>query len=269
MKKGFITNKYTISVFILLAILAVDVYLHKGMSRVMLPESFTDKRMPQKNLPFCKASLIIKGKKWRKAVNNLDIASKIDASLSGFESDIHFDTSKNSFFVYHDSSSISNLSLETMFATIFQRKKDASVWLDFKNLSLANAKQALTKLCEIREEFALQKRIIVESSTIQALTMFCDSNFYTSYYTPFFNPYNESEEKIVETIDNISSLLKKYPVSALSGYYFQTPFLMKFFPDFPILTWADDAHLSIVGNIFKYQLEQQKNISIILYPSDN
>jgi len=123
MKKGFLTNKYTISVIILLAVLATDVLLHQGMSRVILPESFTDKRSPITQLPACKNQLIVKGKnqlivkgkKWIKAVNNLQLAANIDSSCKGFETDVYFDTAKNTFFVYHDSSVISSLDIDRLF----------------------------------------------------------------------------------------------------------------------------------------------------------
>lgn len=267
MKKGFLTNKYTISVLILLAVLATDIYLHKGMSRVILPESFTNQRTPITQLPACKNPLIVKEKKWIKAVNKLQLAANIDSNSNGFETDVYFDTSKNTFFVYHDSSVISNLNIDRLFASIFKKDVNASVWLDFKNLNSQNSKQALNKLISLRDTFALQNKIIVESPNIQLLTMFCDSNFYTSFYTPFFNPYQEEEEKLVDRIDSIAGLLKRYPVSAVSGYYFQAPFLLKFFPEFPVLTWSDNTELSIVGNIYKYQLEHQKNIAIVLYPA--
>lgn len=266
MKKGFLTNKYTISVIILLAVLATDVLLHQGMSRVILPESFTDKRSPITQLPACKNQLIVKGKKWIKAVNNLQLAANIDSSCKGFETDVYFDTAKNTFFVYHDSSAISSLDIDRLFESIFKKGVNASVWLDFKNLSTQNSKQALEKLISLRDTFALHNKIIVESPNIQLLTGFCDSNFYTSYYTPFFNPYREAEDRLVERIDSIAGLLKRYPVSALSGYYFQVPFLLKFFPGFPVLTWSDNTQISLVGNIYKYQLENQKNIAIVLYP---
>ncbi|MFT3982072.1 MAG: hypothetical protein QM687_16510 [Ferruginibacter sp.] len=269
MKKGFITNKYTISVFILLAILATDIILHKGMSRVIIPENFTDKRSPQEGIARCNSELIIKEKKWRKAVNTPALAAVLDSSVSGFEMDLYFDTAKKSFYVYHDTSVISNVLIEDILQVVEQKRLAPSIWFDIKNLSEQNKNLVLEKVCALRSRFGLQKRMLIESPNISCLTTFCDSSFYTSFYTPFFNPYNEKEEALTQKIDSIAGLLKKYPVSALSGYYFQAPFLMKFFPGFPILTWADDAKISIVGNIFKYRLEHQQNISIVLYQSGN
>lgn len=268
MKKGFITNKYTISVCILLAILAVDIILHKGMSRVILPETFTALRAPQTGLLSCSSPLLNRGKQWQKAVNTPALASALPASVNGVEMDLYFDSSANSFFVYHDSAQMSSIKLEEILSTLMERGIHASLWLDCKNLSMENVPAALDKLCKLRSKYALKNKMLVESPNIACLPAFCDSGFYTSYYTPFFNPYNEPEALLVERIDSISKLLKRYPVSALSGYYFQAPFLLKYFPEFPILTWADKAGMSVVGNLFTYKMEAQKNIHIVLYPAD-
>lgn len=269
MKKGFLTNKYTLSVFILLAILATDILLHKGMSRVILPEKFTNKRLPQKDLSRCDQPLEIKGKYWIKAVNTPALALAIDSNANGIEMDVYFDTATNSFFVYHDSSVISQVNAEEIFSILQKRKLNVSVWLDFKNLFAHNGKQSLAQLSLLRNKYNLHKKMLVESPNAPALQAFCDSGFYTSFYSPFFNPYKEEEALLVKRIDSISALLKKYPVSAISGYYFQTPFLKKFFPAFPILTWTDDSKVSIVNNVFNRQLEKDEHVQIILHPIDN
>ena len=269
MKKGFFTNKYTLSVFILLAILATDILLHKGMSRVILPEKFTNKRLPQNDLSRCVQPLDIKGKYWIKAVNTPALATAVDSNANGIEMDVYFDTAKNCFFVYHDSAVISRVNAEEIFSVLQQRKLDIPVWLDFKNLFGYNGQQALAHLSFLRNKYNLHKKLLVESPNAPLLQAFCDSGFYTSFYTPFFNPYKEEEALLVKRIDSISTLLKKYPVSAISGYYFQTPFLKKFFPAFPILTWTDDSKVSIVNNVFNRQLEKDDHIQIILHNTDN
>lgn len=269
MKKGFLTNKYTLSVFILLAILATDILLHKGMSRVILPKSFTSKREPQTGLAKCDNSLQVNGKIWLKAVNSAAKAKGIDSTIDGFEMDIYFDAAKNCFFVYHDSSAISATVADEIFAVAEQRKMNASIWLDFKNLGENNKAAALQQLLLLRRKYGLAGRILVESSDPASLRSFCDSGFFTSYYVPYFNPYTEDEHTLTGRIDSIASTLKKYPTSALSGYYFQLPFLKKFFPVFPLLTWTDDSKISLVNRVFNYQLEKDKDVLIILHNVEN
>lgn len=269
MKKGFLTNKYTLSVIILLTILATDILLHKGMSRTILPETFTGKRFAQADIPLCKQTLQIKGKNWLKAINNIAKANALDSLSNGIEIDVYFDTAQNQFFVYHDSSAMSKTTLPEILSVINQKKINISVWLDFKNLFEYNTLPSLRHLVILRNEFQLNNKLIIESPNLQNLQAFCDSGFYTSYYTPFFNPYLEDESAQIKMIDSMASLLKKYRVSALSGYYFQTAFLKKYFPVFPILTWTDDSKLSLVNNVFNKKLEADDNVKIILHPTDN
>ncbi|MBL0355704.1 MAG: hypothetical protein IPP72_01910 [Chitinophagaceae bacterium] len=264
-KNRFLLNKYTVTVFILLAYFAGDVFLHKGMSRILFPASFAGERKPDDFLK-CEHHLEMKGKNWVKAVNTKERIEKLPADVAGFEMDVYFDTSKNCLLLYHDSAEYSTLHIEAVL-DIYQAKKMAgSVWLDFKNLSAANEKLALKYITSIRDQYALRNKMIVESSHPEWLRSFCDSGFFTSYYTPFFNPYQQAEPVLSATIDTITSNLKSFPVSALSGYYFQYPFLKKYFPGFPILTWADDSKCSIVGYCFNKKLQDDPQLKVVLRP---
>ncbi|RZM11772.1 MAG: hypothetical protein EOO88_46435 [Pedobacter sp.] len=187
MNKGFLTNKYTLSVFILLAILATDIYLHKGMSRVILPDGFTKKRSPQQDFPKCSQVLQIKGKKWMKAVNTVALSKLVDSSTNGIELDVYFDTTRNEFFVYHDTAVINTVTIDDIFSSLHARQVTPPVWLDFKNLTAYNKEKSLQFLLSFRRRFQLANKIIVESPHPELLQSFCDSNFYTSYYVPFFN----------------------------------------------------------------------------------
>ena len=269
MKKfGFITNKYTVSVLILLCLLLADIILLKGMSRVIIPSSFSDKIKPV-NLPLCDQKLLQKNKHWIKAVDDIDIMKKLPAGTAGIECDVYFDMQKDHFEVYHDSSAPSTLNLDTLLATYASQNLTANLWLDFKNLSAENSNASLHEISRLKNKYKLNNQIIVESGYPQFLKSFCDSGYFTSYYVPFFNPYKEQENEIIRFADTVRNNISKYPSSALSGYYFQYPILKKFFPNYPILTWADNASVSVVSFVFKHQLENDESIKVILYPFEN
>jgi hypothetical protein len=263
-KNSFIINKYTLSLFILLVYLATDIVLHKGMSRVIMPKSFTEKRSPQ-NFTICNQPLTVTGKKWVKAVNTTIQMEQFPADAGGFEMDVYFDTSKKCLLVYHDSSAYSQLNIADILNVYKARKLSSSIWFDFKNLSAANEKQSLIYIASLRQQFSLNNKLIVESSAPQYLQSFCDSGFYTSYYVPFFNPYLLTEKETIQIIDKISNNLSKYPTAALSGYYFQYPFLKRYFPNYPVLTWANESNLSLVGYIFNRMLLTDERVKIVLY----
>jgi hypothetical protein len=264
-KNNFLLNKYTLSLFILLLCLAADIILHKGMSRVMMPESFTAKRSARQ-FARCEQPLVLAGKSWIKGVNTVLQIEQLDSHVAGFEMDVYFDTLQNYLQVYHDSSGYSNLPIESILAVYKARNLSSSIWLDFKNLSAYNEKQSLNYIAALRKQYQLQDKIIVESSSPEFLQSFCDSNFYTSYYTPYFNPYRISENELVIQLDGISNVLGKYKVSSLSGYYFQYPVLKKYFPNYPILTWTDKSSLSLVSKSFNKRLLADSHVKVLLFP---
>ena len=262
---SFLTNKYTLSVFILLFCLGVDILLHKGITRVILPESFTAQRTAG-TYESCDKPLVVKDKKWVKGINTIGKLQQLDTLLAGFEVDVYFDTSKNSFLVYHDSTVISNLDLQDILQLYQSRQMTASLWLDFKNLSAENLQQSVRHVLGLRSRFGLQNKIIVESSKPALLQAYCDNGFFTSYYLPFFNPYLLKEKELVSTIDKINDDLKKYKVSALSGYYFQYPVVKKYFPSYPFLTWTDNPAISLVAHSLNRSLLNDAHVKIVLYP---
>lgn len=262
--KHYYKNRFFLGALVIIIILGTDILLHKGMVRILIPDSFIKNRAPA-DFPHCDQRLVIHSKVWRKAIDSADAMNKLPASIAGFEVDVYFDSSINSFYVYHDSAGISTIRIEELLDIYKSRNLSASIWFDFKNLTNANHEKALNACVTIRKKYNLQNKMLIESTNIQYLPAFCDKEFYTSYYTPFFNPYLLKENELNQIADSISNNLDRYPASALSGYYFQYPFLKKYFPNYPILTWADKSSLSVVSFIFNRSLQKEEHVKIILY----
>ena len=163
-----IINKYTLSIFILLLCLVIDILLHKGMSRVILQKSFTDKIKPQK-FSRCEQPLIINGKNWVKAVNTVQSIEQLNMDAPGFEMDVYFDTTKNYLQVFHDSSQQDYTKIEDILKVYKERKLSCPIWLDFKNLFAQNEKKSLNYILYLREEYNLQNKLIVEGALPQHL----------------------------------------------------------------------------------------------------
>ncbi len=262
--KGFFTNKYFIGIIILLLVFFTDIIFHKGMTRVLIPNSFTEQRSA-KDYHHCNTILINKEKRWLKAINTISLIQSIPKNTNGIEIDVYYDPKINSFYVYHDSINVSQTTIHQILNVYKERQMNASIWFDFKNLTEQNQEAALKTFLQIRSEFDLQNKMIIESSRIDLLKSFCDNEFFTSYYTPFFNPYQMTEQQLIEMVDSISTNLKNYPVNALSGYYFQYPFLKKYFPNYPILTWAEENNFSLISQIFNRTLMKEDHLFIVLY----
>lgn len=199
-------------------------------------------------------------------MNSIQQFNALPVGIAGFEIDVYFDTAKNYLEVYHDSIGYSNLKIEVLLKLYQSKKLSTAIWLDFKNLTGANKQKSLKYISHLRQQYKLQNKLVVESSSPQLLQSFCDSGFYTSYYIPFFNPYLLTEKENIAMVDTITANLTTYPTTSLSGYYFQYPFLKKFFPNYPLLTWADDPKISLISKIFNQQLMKDDQVKIILYP---
>jgi hypothetical protein len=263
--KSILSNKYSFSILILLLLVIIDISLHKGFTRVIIPSEFTNKRIPA-ILPSCSNMLLNDNKHWAKAINNPEFLDNIKADIGGIEIDVYFDSSKNQFFAYHDSTNVSNVLLSDILSRKSRVLPEPSIWLDFKNLHPFNMQPALAVLTRMRDSFQLKNKFIIESSDAASLSGFCQAGFFTSYYVPYNNPYQAEEPETLLFIDSVASNVKQYPPSALSGYYFQYPLLKKFFPTYPLLIWSDNSTLSAIGYLFKSKVESDSAVRVILTP---
>jgi hypothetical protein len=107
---------------------------------------------------------------------------------------------------------------------------------------------------------------LIESGRADLLTAFSDSGFYTSYYTPTFNPYQVQDAEIISWADSMSTVIKNARINALSGYYFQHSFLHHYFPGYPVLIWAEKKPLSLINRLFRMKISADPAIFIALYP---
>lgn len=258
-------NKYKLMGLIVFLYLLADIGWHRGLTRVLIPKTFpaykTDSSIPPK-----KNLLINTNKEWVKAVDTKELMHKINQANNGIECDVYFNRQKNSFEVHHDPDRSTGFTLIDLLGDYKQRALRASIWLDLKNLNDSNYLAALGALIILRDQYALTNKLLVESGRADLLTPFSDSGFFTSYYTPLFNPYLISNDEIRHWVDTLSSVISHSKVNALSGYYFQYPFLHQYFPNYPILTWATVDRFSLVNGLFKRKVSSAKEVFIILYP---
>jgi len=265
MLKLIAQNKYKLMVFIIGLHLLVDVWQHKGQARVLFPKKF-EAYNTGAGLPQSKTVLINKNKEWKKGMNTKELVNGLAETTSGFECDVYFDTVRSIFDVHHDADKSIGQSLDGLLDIYQQKKLSASIWLDLKNLDAANSTAALRSLIQLRDKYGLQNKLLVESGRAALLTAFSDSGFYTSYYTPMFNPYQAKDAEIRSMAESISNVIKNARVNALSGYYFQYPFLHYYFPNYPVLTWAEKKPFSLVNYLFRRKIASDSAVFISLYP---
>lgn len=265
MRNRISRNKYKLMAITACLYLVIDGLMHKGLVRVMLPVSFP--RYHESGLrPRSGQNLEISSKGWIKAVNTKELLNDLPQGTAGFECDVYFNRLLNRFEVHHDKKAITGFTLDSLFVIYRQRKLNASVWLDFKNLRDSTHVPALAELIRLRALYKLDHKIMVESNHPELLQAFGDSGFFTAYYTPYFNPYKVSGDTLRKRVDWIASRLEKYPVNALTGYYYQYPFLHHYFPFYNLLIWSPDDRFSLVNLLFRSIIRSENAILIDLHP---
>jgi hypothetical protein len=265
MLKWIAQNKYKLMAFIIGLYLVADVWQHKGQARVLFPKEFPGSQY--RMIPYQSISnLTSRGKNWIKGVNTKEQLSRLHRDVAGFECDVYFDTATKYFEVHHDPGKSTGYNLNDLLQLYKQRNLQTGIWLDIKNLDRSNDTLVLQNLLSLRNKYQLQNKILVESSHADLLTRFSENGFFTSYYVPFFNPYKMNNDKIKMWADSIASVISKTKADALSGYYFQSSFLNHYFPQYPVLTWADNSSFSLVNFLFQKKIASNKSVAIVLKP---
>lgn len=266
MRMWIAQNKYKLMAAIIGLYLFADAGLHKGQARVLFPKSFPEHTVINSS-PVNNNKILNRNKEWVQAINSIAAMNALSKETAGMECDVYFDIPKAIFDVHHDPGMSTGLALETLLQAYAEKKMTASLWLDFKNLSRENQQSALGELIRLRNKFSLAGKMLVESTEAALLSVYSDSGFYTSYYTPMFNPYLLNDDELKQRADSLAGIITQSKVDALSGYYFQYPFLRQYFPNYPVLTWAANDRLSLTSWLFKRKLAADDRVFIVLYPS--
>lgn len=201
---------------------------------------------------------------WLHRVNTIPKAQLFRTAYTGFELDVHYDTTVRTFIVKHDASDTSTLTLPVWFSAITD-PSGLGYWLDFKNLDAFNKDAALAELLKIRNEFGLTKNIIVvESSNPVALIHFDTLNFRTSFYIPCFDPTGLTQEEQQTYADFISSHITESSIKTISGYYIQHGFMNEWFPSMNKLLWYLDSFDPAVKDSIITETRKDQSVEVLL-----
>lgn len=210
---------------------------------------------------------------WLHHVNTTDKAQHFQYIYSGFELDVHYDISAQTFIVKHDFTDTTSLTLSTWLNAIADPGR-LGYWLDFKNLSAENKTAAHAELLRIRNQFGLiHHPVVVESSIPDCLPPFDTLNFRVSYYIPTFDPSTITEEEELEYRDVIAGTVLKNSIGTISGYSFQQGFMQKWFPDMNKLLWYLDVTDPALKDSIIRDISKDRTVEVLLvsdtYPLSN
>ena len=176
-------------------------------------------------------------KVWLHRVNSVERAARMAKQYRGMEIDVMYDSAADSFDVGHPPAPSIGLSLDRLFAAV-PDVASHYFWIDFRNLTDANAPAACARLVAIARKHGILSHMIVESVHPTALACFTDSGFYTSYYLfPEVSLPAMDTEQRTAYYEEVKAGLAASKVNALSMSYESLPFVDRYFPDADVLTW--------------------------------
>ena len=160
---------------------------------------------------------------WLHRTNSVDKQHEFADKYSGIEFDIIYYERENDFENSHDKKDLEKYNLEKQFAAYQRIGKPKGIWLDFKNLTENNKYAAKEKLNELLAKYQIDKNLVwLESRNWQALKVFHDDGYRTSYYLPYYKLDKMSASEIAQAKELTLKAASSGNVDAVSfygGYY--------------------------------------------------
>jgi hypothetical protein len=199
-------------------------------------------------------------KLWAHRINTAKDAIDVLQNFRGIETDVYFLNDINKFQTGHDNPS--GINLDSFFDSI-PFCSHYYYWIDFKNLSKNNVKNAVNEMLHIIEKYRLQHRVIVESSNAELLADFKNNNIFTSYWISDIsnNNFPVISQQILKK--EIQFKMNKYHFNVISAYYKMYPFLHKYFANYNIHLWTN----GLITESDKSQIEDltyNQDVKVIL-----
>ena len=203
-------------------------------------------------------------KVWLHRVNSVQRAVRMAKQYRGMEIDVMYDSAADSFDVGHPPAPSIGLSLDRLFAAV-PDVGSHYFWIDFRNLTDANAPAACARLVAIARKHGIVSHMIVESVRPTALACFTKSGFYTSYYLfPEVSLPAMSTGQRIAYYEEVKAGLAASNVNAVSMSYESLPFADRYFPDADVLLWYRDRSRDLRYYATLAYLKARSRVQVVL-----
>lgn len=166
---------------------------------------------------------------WAHRVNSKEKLNSALNFYSGVELDLVYNSEKNIFDVNHPPVKSINLTFEEYLSEI-NKDKNPGIWLDIKNLNKDNSRLIFNRLIKIFDAINYNiENVLVETRYPEALPLFTEKGFITSYYLPS-NLRNKKTVALASEIQKINKVLLKQPNIGISTNYKDYLVLQEYFP---------------------------------------
>ncbi|RFN59192.1 FAM151 family protein [Marixanthomonas ophiurae] len=176
-------------------------------------------------------------KVWAHRVNSTDKLNSATTFFKGIELDLVYQKQTNSFDVNHPPAESIDLTFADYLSTLKPDERPY-LWLDIKNLNPENATSIHEKLISIFSSLSYPfETILVETKHPEALAIFQQSGFKTSYYLPY-EMYKKDPQALKTAISTVKKFLATDTVFGISASYKDYEILKNHFPKRTKYIWA-------------------------------
>lgn len=188
-------------------------------------------------------------KVWAHRVDDLDKLNSAQKSFRGVEVDLIYIPSQNRLKVGHDLKDTTSLDLETYVKEL--KTANLGMWLDIKNLNKDYASAIFKRIENLSKDYSnfKPKNLLVESIEINALKVFSENQYQTTWYITEIIKKENKEEELKRIKAGLSSTK-----TGLSSNYKNYPYLAEAFPKTPKHFWMLNT---------TYDLNTVKNFGLI------
>lgn len=200
---------------------------------------------------------------WTHRVNSLQ---KQEAALlfhKGIEVDLDYIEESDFLDINHLPAPSINLSFEEYINNIPVQRNFPYLWLDIKELDTLNNKRIFDKIFPVlnSKQYPLEK-VLVESMQPEALQIFEEAGFKTTFYLPW-NLNDLTEKELSIQMNSLKKIEKDFPHTAFSTNTKQYELIKKYFPEKDLYLWAE-GHRPIKDYfLFRKILKDDKVIAVL------
>lgn len=208
-------------------------------------------------------------KVWKHGVYSKYEARDLEGVFDGLEVDVIYSPERNDIYVRRVVADTSkNLPLDEWLAMLKVPSK-MSYWVDFKNLSRANAKQAMLIMDKLSEKYQIKDNLFIESPDVTALKTVKDKGYFTMLWVE--NLYwwkDRTKDDTIKVMNMIRSQIKELQPDAISCEYRMFPLLCDTFPEQNIHFW-DTPKKNTPENVeFTKKLCENESVKVVLVDYD-
>lgn len=145
-----------------------------------------------------------------------------------------------------------------------------SFWVDFKNLSGSNAKQAMIIMDKLANKYQIKDKLFIESTDDKALKTVKKKGYFTMLWVE--NLYwrrNHTKDDTIKVMNKIRSQIEKLQPDAISCEYRMFPILCDTFPEQNIHFWDTPKKYTPENVEFTRKLCENQSVKVVLvdYPT--